>query len=305
MSGTVTGPTVSVPASSANLGPGYDILALALELRLEVTVEPIGGGEHVLEVEGEAADRLRIDDSNRFLTGFWRGLLDIGVQWPGPLRIAMRNDIPLSRGLGSSAAATVAGLLAATALAGAERDDERLLLLATEIEGHPENAAASLHGGFVVCPGRGRVIRFDPPDGLRAVLFVPRRELATADMRAVLPATVSHADAVRNSAAVAALVNAFGTGELSLLSAMYEDRLHEPFRAAAYPELPELVAAARDAGALGAALSGAGSSVIALCADDATAKIVAAAMAAAGRVAGLEGTSRELEPAAAGAQVLG
>ncbi|HWH37080.1 MAG TPA: homoserine kinase [Candidatus Limnocylindrales bacterium] len=295
--------SVLVPASSANLGVGYDVLALALELHLEVSIEAVDAGEHVLEVDGEGAGRLAVDDSNRFLTGFWRGLLDAGARWPGALHVRMRNDIPLGRGLGSSAAATVAGLLAAGALAGTERDDERLLAHAAEIEGHAENAAASLHGGFVACAA-GRVVRYDPPPGLRAAVLVPDRELATAEMRAALPQTVAHADAVHNLGRAAMLVSAFASGDQSLLWAMNEDRLHEPYRAAVYPELPELLRAARDAGAVGAALSGAGSSVIALCRDDATTTVVAAALTAAARLAGLAGSARILVPAAGGAQVL-
>ena len=283
---------VSVPGSSANLGPGYDILALALDLWLHVTVEVLGAGDSTLAVEGEGADRLRWDEFNRFRAGLRDGAAEAGVLELPPLRVEMRNEIPLARGLGSSAAATVAGLLAARELFGAPASDDRLLELATAIEGHPENAAASLHAGFVVCVS-GQVIRFDAPPELRAALFVPERELATAEMRAVLPATVPHADAVHNAAAVAAIVNAFGTGELSLLGAMYEDRLHEPYRSAPYPELPALVAAAREAGALGAALSGAGSSVIALC-DEASAARIAAAFGAAAREAGLAGTAREV-----------
>lgn len=283
---------VAVPGSSANLGPGYDILALALDLRLEVSVALLADGETTLRVTGEGADSLRWDDSNRFLAGLRAAAMEAGEGGVPPLHVEMHNDIPLARGLGSSAAATVAGLLVGRQLFGAPESDERLLELATGIEGHPENAAASLHGGFVVCAA-GRVIRFDPPPDVRAVLFIPDRELATADMRAVLPSSVPHADAVRNAAAVAAIVNAFGAGELQLLSAMYEDGLHEPYRAAVYPELTLLVAAAREAGAYGAALSGAGSAVIALC-DAGAVDRVARAFESAAAGARLAGRAREV-----------
>lgn len=295
--------TVRVPASSANLGVGYDVLALALDLQLTVTVEALDAGAHVLEVEGEGADRLRLDDSNRFLTGLWRGLLDAGTGWPGSLRITMHNQIPLGRGLGSSAAATVAGLIAARELGAVRFDEERLLALAAEVEGHADNAAAALHGGFVVIAA-GKVARHAAPPRLHAVLFIPDRELATDSMRAVLPPTVPHADAVHNMGRAALLVSGFATADLSLLRAMNDDRLHEPYRAAAYPELPTMLAAARDAGALGAALSGAGSSVIALCRDEVTAASVAAALRAAARMVGLAGEARTLFPAAGGARVL-
>jgi homoserine kinase len=136
------------------------------------------------------------------------------------------------------------------------------------------------------------------------VLLVPERELATDAMRAVLPPTIAHADAVHNLGRGALLVSAFATGDLALLRAMNDDRLHEPYRATAYPELPALLAAARDAGALGAALSGAGSSVIALCRDDSSVTSVAGALGAAARMLGLAGTARTLLPADAGARVV-
>jgi homoserine kinase len=283
---------VSVPASSANLGPGFDVLALALDLRLRVSVDVVERGETTLRVTGEGADRLRWDESNRFARGLRAGAREAGIGALPPLRVEMDNEIPLARGLGSSAAATVAGLQVARELFGEPASDDRLLELATEIEGHPENAAASLHGGFVVCGAAG-VVRFDPPPGLRAVVFIPERELATAEMRAVLPAAVPHADAVHNAAAVAAIVNAFGTGELGLLAAMYEDRLHEPYRAGAYPQMRALIGAAREAGALGAALSGAGSSILALC-DERGAAPVASALELAAAECGLAGAAREV-----------
>lgn len=284
--------SVTVPGSSANLGPGYDVLALALDIRLRVSVTPLQKGETTLEVTGEGADRLQIDDSNRFLAGLRAGTRAAHRDDVRPsLRIEMHNEIPLSRGLGSSAAATVAGLLVARELCGAPASAEELIALATEIEGHPENAAASLHGGFVVCAA-GRVVPFEPPPELRAVLFIPDRELATAQMRAVLPPSVPHADAVRSAAASAAIVGAFATGDLSLLAAMYDDRLHQPYRAQAYPELTVLIDAARSAGALGAALSGAGSSVIALTADDGIATNVERALRDAAASASLAGSAR-------------
>lgn len=301
---------VSVPASSANLGPGYDILALALDMHLRVEIEALDSSESTLAVKGEGADRLRLGDSNRFVAGFRAGWLEgrPGATVPG-LRIRMDNAIPLARGLGSSAAATVAGLLASRALRGSRRGgkeigEDRLLELATAIEGHPENAAAALLGGFVVCAA-GRVTRFDPPRELRVALYIPERELATADMRAVLPQEIVHADAVANAGHVANIVTAFGTGELSLLSSMYEDRLHEPFRSAAYPEFQTLVAAARRAGALGAALSGAGSAVIALCGDDRSVSSVVDAMTDAAVGLKLEGRCEVVDVAEAGAEAGG
>jgi homoserine kinase len=287
---------VRVPASSANLGVGFDVLALALDMHLEVNVELAADDESSLSVEGEGADSLRWDDSNRFLRGLRAVARAAGVESVPPLRVEMRNEIPLARGLGSSAAATVAGLLVGSELFGQPESADRVLELATEIEGHPENAAASLYGGFVVCSA-GSVVRYSPPTTLRAVLFIPDRELSNADMRAVLPSTVDHADAVHNLGRAGLVVSAFATGDLSLLSAMYDDRLHEPYRAAVYPEFRALVYAAREAGALGASLSGAGSTVIALTDSDGSAASVATAMAqAAGRLT-LAGSVRTAEVA--------
>lgn len=261
---------VDVPASSANLGAGYDCLGLALDLsnRIEVEVRGWSRGEVELSVEGEGAEELVSDHDNRFVRGLEavlrnsRGGLPDGVGW----RVEMRNAIPLARGLGSSAAATVGGLVAGNALLGEPLTATDILRLATEIEGHPDNAAAAVLGGFVVVAaseGEIEVVRFDAPRDLRAVLFIPELRLSTSDMRAVLPATVPREDAVANVGRVALGVAGIATGRFDLLRALTVDRLHEPYRAEAYPQLPRLVAAARDSGALGACLSGAGSTVLA------------------------------------------
>lgn len=293
---------VEVPASSANLGAGYDCLGVALAMvnRIELEVRVWSRGEIELTVDGEGRNELSEDRQNCFVRGLEmtlrkaRGELPDGVGW----RIVMRNEIPLARGLGSSAAATVAGVLAGNSLAGEPLSTAELLRLATEIEGHPDNAAAALLGGFVVSAAyRDGVdaIRFDAPRDLRAVLFIPELRLGTGAMRATLPASVPLADAVANLGAVAVGVAGLATGRYDLLRRMTVDRLHEPYRAAVYPQLPRLVAAARSAGALGACLSGAGSTILAFTETTAgIARIEAAFMAAAadtdlpGRVAVVE-----------------
>ena len=299
--------TVEAPASTANLGPGFDTLAMALDMHLRVTVTPLEYGAEQLVVEGEGADEIGLDAGNRFLIGLERGLQHVGCE-PPVMRIEMDNEIPLARGLGSSAAASVAGLLAAEALVGESMGHETLLRLATEIEGHPDNAAAALMGGFVVVgrstDGQPRATRFDPPGVLEAALFIPRRPLRTSEMRAALPETVTHADAAHNVGRVAMVVAALTGDRLQLLSAMSEDRLHEQYRAAHFPQLPELVAAAMSAGALGAALSGAGSTVIALCDAASTAEAVGEAMEAAARRSGLEGRAVVVRPISDGARLL-
>ena len=178
----------------------------------------------------------------------------------------MHNNVPLARGLGSSASATVGGLLAGNALLGDPLSTADLLRLATEIEGHPDNAAAALLGGFVVSAGTAdgvEAIRFDAPRDLRAVLFIPDLRLPTGEMRDVLPESVPRADAVANLAAVAIGVAGLAKGRFDLLGRLTVDRLHEPYRAEIYPQLPKLIEAARGAGAIGACLSGAGSTILA------------------------------------------
>ena len=266
--------SVEAPASTANLGAGYDCLGLALSMvdRIDLEVRSWSRGAVELTVEGEGAGELPEDRSNRFVRGLeavfeeMRGPLPEGVGW----RVRMRNDIPLTRGLGSSAAATVGGMLAANTLLGEPLTAHDLLRLATAIEGHPDNAAAALFGGFTVAARVGdgpddqiEALRFDAPRDLRAILFIPERRLSTADMRRALPATVPLADAVANVGRVALGVAGLATGRHELLRALTVDRLHEQYRAAAFPELPLLIEAARGAGAIGACLSGAGSTVVA------------------------------------------
>ena len=262
--------SVEVPASAANLGAGYDCLGLALALTNKVEVEVRGWsrGEIELTVDGEGQGELTEDRDNRFVRGVEaalraaRGELPDGVGW----RIEMHNQIPLARGLGSSAAATVGGLLAGNALLGDPLSSTELRGLATDIEGHPDNAAAVLLGGFVVSAATAdgvEAIRFDAPRDLRAVLFVPDLRLATGAMRDALPEAVPFADAAANLGAVAIGVAGLAKGRYDLLGRLTVDRLHEPYRAAIYPQLPQLVEAARGAGALGACLSGAGSTILA------------------------------------------
>jgi homoserine kinase len=290
---------VEVPASSANLGAGYDCLGIAIAMtnQIELEVRPWGRGEIELTVDGEGRNELTEDRDNRFIRGLEAALrmaigeLPDGLGW----RIAMRNEIPLSRGLGSSASATVGGLLAGNALAGEPLSGPELLRLATAIEGHPDNAAAVLLGGFVVSastPAGVEAIRFDVPRDLRAVLFIPELRLSTSEMRAALPASVPLADAVANLSAVAVGVAGMATGRFELLGSLTVDRLHEPYRARAYPQLPLMVEAARAAGALGACLSGAGSTIIAFTDSAAGASALETALTAAAVENALPGQAR-------------
>jgi homoserine kinase len=302
---------VEVPASSANLGAGYDCLGVAIAMtnRIELEVRVWSRGEIELTVDGEGRNELTEDRENRFVRGLEAALrmalgsLPDEVGW----RIGMRNQIPLSRGLGSSAAATVGGVLAGNALAGEPLSTGEMLRLATEIEGHPDNAAAVLLGGFVVSaatPAGVEAVRFDSPRELRAILFIPDLRLSTREMRGTLPAQVPLADAVANLGAVAVGVAGLATGRFELLGRLTVDRLHEPYRAAVYPQLPGMVAAARAAGALGACLSGAGSTIIAFTDSATGTAALEEALTEAAAGADLPGRVRTVELRNAGAQVV-
>jgi homoserine kinase len=302
---------VDVPASTANLGAGYDCLALALDLgnRVEVEVRGWSRGQIELTVDGEGANELSADRENRVVQGVEAALREVrgeipeGVGW----RIEMRNDIPLARGLGSSAAATVAGLVAGNALLGEPLTSADLLRLATAVEGHPDNAAAALLGGFTVAAQTEdgvEALRFDAPRDLRAVLFVPEMRLPTAEMRRVLPERVPRADAVSNLTRAAVGVAGIATGRLDLLRLMTVDRLHEPYRATIFPQLPRFVADARAAGALGACLSGAGSTIVAFTDTVAGVTRIESAFRAAAADTELAGRIEVVAPRNAGARLV-
>lgn len=301
---------VEVPATSANLGAGYDCLGLALGLvnRMDVEVRGWSRGQIELSVEGEGVGELSEDRDNRFVRGLESALREVrgdipeGAGW----RVAMVNQIPLARGLGSSAAATVGGLLAGNALLGDPLGTADLLRLATEIEGHPDNAAAALLGGFVVSAavdGGVEAIRFDVPRDLRAVLLIPDLRLSTAEMRKVLPAKVPRADAVANLGRVALGVAGIAGRRVDMLRFLTEDRLHEPYRAVAYPQLPKIQAAVRDAGAIGVCLSGAGSTIVAFVDTVAGVARIEAAFRAAAADVDLPGQVTVVNPRNAGAKV--
>ncbi len=237
---------VRVPASSANLGPGFDVLAAALALHLELEVQETGsfGVRTDLDVP-----RTR---ENLVVRAFER------LHPADHFEFRISSQIPLSGGLGSSAAATLAGLMAADHLFELDAD---IRSLATEMEGHPDNVAAALEGGFVVCV-EDRVHRFDGPMGLEAVAVVPGEPVSTSDARAALPETVPLADAAFNAGAAALLTLGLATGAWELISAGLADRIHQPYRARLYPRSAALLERAAGLGALGATISGAGPTVL-------------------------------------------
>ncbi|HEV2999485.1 MAG TPA: homoserine kinase [Solirubrobacteraceae bacterium] len=237
---------VRVPASSANLGPGYDAFAAALAVHLELEVEETGSFAVETDLD------LPRDRSNLAVRAFERLHPADGFAF----RIA--SDIPLTGGLGSSAAAIVAGLVAADHLFELDAD---VLAHAIALEGHPDNVAAALHGGFVVVAD-GRAERFEPPPELEGVLVVPREPVRTEAARAALPAEVPIGDAVFNVSHAALLMIGLARADLDLVARGLADRLHQPRRAHLYPRSMELVERARSLGALGATISGAGPAVL-------------------------------------------
>lgn len=257
---------VRVPASSANLGPGFDALGLALGLYNEIEVA-VEGTELQLTVEGEGAERLQSLGAQNLAARAVAGTLRHLEVLPEGLRVHMLNRIPLSRGLGSSSAAALGGVAAAAALADRQLDPEALLDLALPLEGHPDNIAPALLGGLTVATvveGRVRCIKLPVPQELRALAVVPAFHLSTAKARKALPTSVPRADALFNVGRVALLLAALQTGRLDLLREATQDRLHQPYRAPLVPGMPEVLAEGERAGALGCFLSGAGPTLLAL-----------------------------------------
>jgi homoserine kinase len=250
---------VRVPATSANLGPGFDAFAAALAMHLELEV--VETGTFAVRTELDVPR----DRTNLIVRAFER------LHPADAFEFRISSEIPLTGGLGSSAAAIVAGLMAADHLFELDVD---VFALGCDLEGHPDNVAAALEGGFVVCDGRAKVHRFDPPMGLEAVLVVPDQRVATAEARAALPAEVPIHDAVFNVAHGALLMLGIGTGNWDLISEGLDDRLHQPYRAHLYPRSAELVEQARRVGALGATLSGAGPAVLVWCRFEHTGTVV-------------------------------
>jgi homoserine kinase len=240
---------VRVPASSANLGPGFDCMAAALSLELELEVEETGR----FAVQTELP--VPRDRQNLCVRAFER------LHPADDFSFTINSRIPLSGGLGSSAAAIVAGLMAADHLFELDAD---LLALASELEGHPDNVAAALCGGFVVCAD-GQAVRFDPPTGLEALAVVPEEAVRTRAARAALPEQVPMQDAVFNVAHACMLTLGLAKGDWDLLARGLDDRLHQRQRASLFPRSFELAARARELGALGASISGAGPTVLVWC----------------------------------------
>lgn len=295
---------VVVPANTANLGPGFDTLGMALTLYNRMRFEETDGPVEVVS-QGEGAGLLETGPDNLVYRSASRVFREVGQVAPA-LKITVENAIPVSRGLGSSSTAIVGGLVGANALLGSPLDQERLLTLAVEIEGHPDNVAPALLGGFQVCclTGEGVFhVGIPSPAGLRVVVCIPDVAVSTEDARRVLPQQYTRADAVFNVSRAALLVAGLLTGRPEVLRTAMQDRIHQPYRAALIPGFEAALQAALDAGAAGACLSGSGSTMLALTTGNE--QVVGEAMAAAVSAAGAGARWLALDVDREGARVVG
>jgi homoserine kinase len=290
---------VFVPASVANLGPGFDILALALQLQNDVRAEQRDGAL-TIDPGPDSAPELHDPEQNLVTRAYTRVCETLRVPANG-VHFTCVNRIPIARGLGSSAAATLSGILVATAVHHAPWGSQEVLDCAAEMEGHRDNAAAALLGGLAISAAGAPAVQLDVADELRAVLFVPDTPFSTADSRRVVPQEFSRADAIFNAGRCALLVRALALGDHASLRVAMQDRWHQDARFALIPGAGSIVDAAIDAGASGAALAGAGPSVVALTPLDPDP--VASAMTAAATAASVAGHTLILAPRNYGTRV--
>ena len=293
--------SVRAPATSANMGPGFDCLGLALDIWNVITVEVGTEGFHI---SGQGEDELPRDRSNMVWQSIARVFEETGRPMP-PLTVTCRNDIPTARGLGSSSAALVGGLTAGNELCGRPFSQAELLRIAAEIEGHPDNVAPALFGGMQIAVYEDdRVISASvpvPPD-LSAVLYIPSLPMPTEEARGLLASEVPRSDAVFNIGRAALLVRAMACGDLEYLDIATQDLLHQPARQTIFFPMKNIIRAALGAGALGAFLSGAGSTVLALATEKEF--TIGYEMADAAAKSGIDGEVRITRPTTAGASVV-
>lgn len=256
---------VKVPATSANIGPGFDSLGIALDIYNYYTIEETESG---LVIEG--CEEKYANESNLIYLAMLKCFEKVGYQVKG-IKISIESEIPVSRGLGSSAACIIGGILAANELSGNELSQQEILELATEIEGHPDNVAPALLGGMVVSVYENEVYysKINIKDGLRFLALVPDFKLPTKKSRSILPKVIPHSDAVFNVGRVALMVSALHNGEFELLSVAGEDRLHQHYRGTLIDGYQKILKLSKNLGAKGVFLSGAGPAIlVALDSDD-------------------------------------
>lgn len=309
------GVTVSVPATTANLGPGFDCLGLALDLRNEFILERSAGDlafgnhktEYTIEAFGVDVDKIPLDKSNLVIEAA-ETLFRLINRRPKSLSLRLSNHIPVGSGLGSSSSAIIAGLAGGNALYNSPVPQEELLRIAVEMEGHPDNVAPAMLGGLVlgVLPDHGQgptglvINRWEPPD-VSAVVVLPDFRLLTSDARAVLPTAIPRADAIFNLSRFGLLLHAFTSGDFTWLGVAMGDKLHQPYRLNIIPGAIDAYNSAVAHGALGVALSGAGPSLIALARENQ--QDIASAMVKAFKSAGLDCRIWHLTPSSQGVRI--
>ncbi len=255
---------VQVPATTANLGPGFDCLGMALQLynSVEMSVTPSG---LLIEVQGEGSPDIPRNEDNLVYQAALKVFKQAGYRPPG-LKIKLNNNIPVARGLGSSTACIVGGMIAANIISGNHLNQKDIINLAYGMEGHPDNVCAAIIGGIVVAvpaDGEVRCLKIPPPKNLRAAVTIPEFPLFTRTSREVLPQQVPMSDVIFNLGRVALLVSALYTGDINQFGVAMEDRVHQPYRTTLVPGMKKVFAAAKLAGAKGITLSGAGPAIIA------------------------------------------
>ena len=291
---------VRVPATTANLGPGFDCLGIALDIFNELTVAQT----HSLNiiVQGEGTGQISLRQDNLVYRAIATVFAKLGKPVP-ELSLNCLNRIPLARGLGSSAAAVAGGLVAANELLGKPLSSDELLQLGAGMEGHADNIAPALFGGCQLVyreEDRYHHVPVPLPKGLTAVLFIPDFAMSTAKARNILPPKVSRADAVFNIGRVSLLTLAMSTGKLEYLKIATQDRLHQPARQSMFPAMENIFKAALEAGALGAFLSGAGSTILAFTEGESLSGEIGKAMQDAATKAGVNGRVQVARPSAQG-----
>ena len=259
--------TARIPASTTNLGPGFDVLGLALRLYSKITLETTETETQVI-VNGVDADKIPSTPEHIAFQAVELVFDRSGSKRPKGFKLEIENGIPAIRGLGGSGTAILGGLLTANALCSTPFSDGELLNFATELEGHPDNVAASLYGGLVVSAQEKTevyTIRLECPPTLSVVLAIPDFPLSTEQARDVLPTSVAFADAIYNTSRSTLLIASIVTGQFEILRVAMKDRLHQPYRTSLIPGFNDVANAATTAGALSVALSGAGPTVAAYC----------------------------------------